>query len=52
MDSAQLPDPTPVRQMKIVEQTHRAVTMASALLQGVKYRVLARRTIKYGKLRC
>ena len=52
MDSAQSLDLTPVRPMMIVEQTHRAVTMASVLLQGVKYTELARRNIKYGKLRC
>ena len=36
----------------IVEWTQCAVTMASAPLQGVKYTELARRNIKYGKLRC
>ena len=33
MDSAQLPDLMPVRQMMIVAQTHCAATMASAPLQ-------------------
>ena len=52
MDSAQLPDLMPDRQMMIVERTHGAVTTAAAPLHGVIYTVLARRNIKYGKLRC